>query len=106
MSARPTLIFDFDSTLVDFETLEALADTALADAPGAADKRAQIAALTDQAMAGEIEFGEALRRRLALLPLTRAHAICFGAIWTALALFTFDGLRAAHRARIAAAEIA
>ncbi|MBX3560266.1 MAG: EamA family transporter RarD [Sphingomonas sp.] len=39
-------------------------------------------------------------------PLTRAHAICFGAIWTALALFTFDGLRAAHRARIAAAEIA
>ncbi len=38
-------------------------------------------------------------------PLTRAHAICFGAIWTALALFTFDGLRAAHRAR-AAAEIA
>jgi chloramphenicol-sensitive protein RarD len=39
-------------------------------------------------------------------PLTRAHAICFGAIWTALALFTFDGLRAAHRARIRAAEIA
>lgn len=73
MSARPTLIFDFDSTLVDFETLEALADIALADAPGAADTRAQIAALTDQAMAGEIEFGEALRRRLALLPLTRAH---------------------------------
>ena len=32
MSARPTLIFDFDSTLVDFETLEALADIALADA--------------------------------------------------------------------------
>lgn len=38
-------------------------------------------------------------------PLTRAHMICFGAIWTALALFTFDGLRAAHRAR-ASAEIA
>lgn len=73
MSARPTLIFDFDLTLVDFETLEALADIALADAPGAADTRAQIAALTDQAMAGDIEFGEALRRRLALLPLTRAH---------------------------------
>lgn len=73
MSARPTLIFDFDSTLVDFETLEALADIALADAPGAVETRAQIAALTDQAMAGEIEFGEALRRRLALLPLTRAH---------------------------------
>ena len=49
MSARPTLIFDFDSTLVDFETLEALADIALADAPGAVETRAQIAALTDQA---------------------------------------------------------
>ena len=71
MSARPTLIFDFDSTLVQFETLEALADLALAGDPTAASVRAQIAALTDQAMAGEIDFGHALRQRLALLPLTR-----------------------------------
>ena len=73
MTARPTLIFDFDSTLVDFETLEALADLALADAPQAEATRAEIAALTDQAMAGDLAFGEALRRRLALLPLTRDH---------------------------------
>ena len=73
MSARPTLIFDFDSTLVDFETLEALADIALADTPDAGAVRARIAALTDQAMAGEIGFGDALRQRLALLPLTRDH---------------------------------
>ena len=90
MSARPTLIFDFDSTLVDFETLEALADIALADAPGAAETRAQIAALTDQAMAGELEFGEALRRRLALLPLTRAHV-------SALAQTASDHLTASVR---------
>ncbi|RZJ88831.1 MAG: phosphoglycerate dehydrogenase, partial [Brevundimonas sp.] len=73
MSASPILIFDFDSTLVQFETLDALADMVLASDPGSAALRAQIAELTDQAMAGEIEFGDALRRRLALLPLQREH---------------------------------
>ncbi|MES2835645.1 MAG: phosphoglycerate dehydrogenase [Pseudomonadota bacterium] len=69
----PTFVFDFDSTLVDFETLEALADLCLEGSPEAAVVRAEIVAMTDQAMAGEIAFDEALRRRLALLPLTRAH---------------------------------
>ncbi|MGQ2990116.1 MAG: phosphoglycerate dehydrogenase [Brevundimonas sp.] len=73
MSAQPTLIFDFDSTLVRIETLEALADLALEGHPEAAAIREQVADLTDQAMAGELPFGEALRRRLALLPLTREH---------------------------------
>jgi chloramphenicol-sensitive protein RarD len=35
-------------------------------------------------------------------PFTRAHALCFGAIWAALAIFSVEGLRAA-RARVAAA---
>lgn len=69
----PTFVFDFDSTLVEFETLEALADLCLAGSADAAAVRAEIGRLTDQAMAGEIAFDEALRRRLALLPLTRAH---------------------------------
>ncbi|MBX9576113.1 MAG: phosphoglycerate dehydrogenase [Caulobacteraceae bacterium] len=69
----PTLIFDFDSTLVDFETLELLAELSLADAPDAAERRAQVAELTDRAMAGEIGFAEALETRLALLPITREH---------------------------------
>ena len=73
MTQRPTLIFDFDSTLVGFETLEALADVALDGAPDAEAVRSEIAVLTDRAMAGEIPFGEALRRRLALLPLRREH---------------------------------
>ncbi len=73
MADTPTLIFDFDSTLVRVETLEALADIALEGRPDAADVRAEIARLTDQAMAGQIAFGDALRRRLALLPLTQAH---------------------------------
>ncbi|MGQ0659921.1 EamA family transporter RarD [Sphingosinicella sp.] len=33
-------------------------------------------------------------------PLTTAHLICFGAIWTALALVAIDGWRAARRARV------
>ncbi|MGH7026172.1 phosphoglycerate dehydrogenase [Brevundimonas sp.] len=69
----PVFIFDFDSTLVRIETLEALAEIALSDAPDAAAKKAEIAALTDQAMSGQVDFGTALRRRLDLLSLTRAH---------------------------------
>lgn len=71
--AAPTLIFDFDSTLVDFETLEALAELSLADAPDAAERRARVAELTDAAMAGRIDFADALTQRLALLPVTREH---------------------------------
>ena len=73
MADPATLIFDFDSTLVRIETLEALADIALADHPQADAIRAQVARLTDQAMSGQIGFGDALRERLALLPLTRNH---------------------------------
>jgi D-3-phosphoglycerate dehydrogenase / 2-oxoglutarate reductase len=75
MADPTTYVFDFDSTLVRIETLEALADIALAGAPDAAAIRAEIADLTDQAMAGDLAFGEALRRRLALLPLTRDHVL-------------------------------
>jgi D-3-phosphoglycerate dehydrogenase len=73
MTAAPTLIFDFDSTLVRIETLEALADIALEGHADAASVRAEVAALTDRAMSGEIDFGQALRARLALLPLRREH---------------------------------
>jgi len=69
----PVFIFDFDSTLVRIETLEALADIALSDAPDAAAKKAEIASLTDQAMSGQVDFGTALRRRLELLALTRVQ---------------------------------
>ncbi len=77
--ADATFVFDFDSTLVRVETLEVLADIALAGSPEAASVRAEIGRLTDQAMAGEIGFGEALNRRLALLPLTRDHIAALAA---------------------------
>ena len=71
--ADATFVFDFDSTLVDFETFEALAELALEGSPDASSVQAEIGRLTDLAMAGEMPFTEALKRRLALLPLTRAH---------------------------------
>ncbi len=73
MIAPSVLVFDFDSTLVRIETLEALGDIALAGHPQADELREQVAVLTDQAMNGDLPFGEALRRRLSLLPLTRDH---------------------------------
>jgi chloramphenicol-sensitive protein RarD len=39
-------------------------------------------------------------------PLTAAHLVCFGAIWTALAIFVTEGVRAARAASAAAAEAA
>jgi len=53
------LIADMDSTIVTSETLDDLAAAA-----GIAD---QVAPITDRAMRGEIEFAEALRRRVNLL---------------------------------------
>jgi len=61
-----TFVFDFDSTLVDFETLDLLAEVSGADA-------AEIAAITNRAMTGEIDFGEALRQRMALLRANGDH---------------------------------
>lgn len=73
MSVETSLIFDFDSTLVTIETLDKLANIALAGAP---DRDAQVAAIEDitrQGMLGEIGFGESLSRRLAELPITATH---------------------------------
>lgn len=54
------LVLDMDSTLVDMETIDELGT--------ASGKKAQIAAITEAAMRGEIaDYAESLRRRLALL---------------------------------------
>jgi len=53
------LAMDMDSTLITIECIDELADLA--------GKRAEIAAVTEQAMRGEIEFRESLRRRVAAL---------------------------------------
>lgn len=71
--STPFFLFDFDSTLVRLETLEALGEIALKGAPDADVRLAEISGLTDRAMAGELDFGETLTRRLELLDLRRDH---------------------------------
>ncbi len=53
------LVADMDSTIIGAECLDELADYA--------GVKPQVAAITEQAMRGEIEFGSALRQRVALL---------------------------------------
>nr|WP_296818985.1 phosphoglycerate dehydrogenase [Brevundimonas sp.] len=73
MRRLPILLLDFDSTLVGFETLEALAEVALEGRPDADTRRAEIARLTDEAMEGRLDFNEALTQRLALVEADRGH---------------------------------
>ena len=53
------LAMDMDSTLITIECIDELGDFA--------GKKAEIAAITAQAMRGEIEYRESLRRRVAAL---------------------------------------
>lgn len=53
------VVFDMDSTLIDAETINELAAAA-----GVGDRVAEI---TDRAMNGELDYGEALRERVGLL---------------------------------------
>jgi len=69
----PYLVFDFDSTFTQVEGLDELAAIALQGQPGQAAAVAQIRALTDQGMAGEIGLQESLSRRLALLGAHKKH---------------------------------
>ena len=54
------IAFDMDSTLINIECIDEVAD--------AADRKAEVAAITEAAMRGEItDFKDSLRRRVALL---------------------------------------
>jgi phosphoserine phosphatase len=53
------LVMDMDSTLITIETIDELADLV--------GLKPQVAAITAQAMRGEIEYNESLQRRVALL---------------------------------------
>jgi phosphoserine phosphatase len=60
--------FDMDTTLIDIECIDELAD--------AAGRKAEVAAITEAAMRGDIsDFKESLRRRLALLEGVPASAL-------------------------------
>lgn len=53
------VVFDVDSTLIEDEVIELLAEVA--------GKRAEVAAVTERAMAGELDFAESLIARVATL---------------------------------------
>ena len=59
-----TLLCDFDSTLIQTETLEVLAEVISADNLAL---KTQIETLTNRAMSGELDFHEALQARITLL---------------------------------------
>src|SRR5271154_1617618 len=69
---KKLLVADMDSTIINVECLDELADMA--------GLKPQVAAITERAMRGEIEFAGALRERVALLKgldlsaLERVHA--------------------------------
>ncbi len=68
-----TLILDFDSTLVQVESLELLAQISLATLPNRRERYQQIKALTEAAMEGKISFAEALEKRIQLLQAYAHH---------------------------------
>jgi D-3-phosphoglycerate dehydrogenase len=68
-----SLFFDFDSTIVDVETLDVLAEAALDGNPDKARLLSEIKDTTTQAMEGRIPFTEALTRRMGLIAPRREH---------------------------------
>ena len=56
---RFLIVLDVDSTIIEDEVIELLAD--------AAGSRAEVADVTERAMAGELDFAESLRARVATL---------------------------------------
>jgi D-3-phosphoglycerate dehydrogenase len=72
----PTVVVDFDSTLVSCESLEEILRPRLAGRP---DLVREIREITDLGMAGEIPFAESLARRLSIAPPSRADVRRFAA---------------------------
>ena len=68
-----SIIIDFDSTIVQVESLEDLASIALRGRTDCEERVKAITDLTNQAMAGLLCFDEALARRVPLLGARREH---------------------------------
>ncbi len=67
MTENQYYIFDFDSTFVQVEALEELAEITLKNAKDREKALQQIKLLTDQGIEGQISFTDGLRKRLAIL---------------------------------------
>jgi len=71
----PTIIFDFDSTLIDCESLDEILARTLKDRPADAER---IRAITVDGMEGRIAFRESMERRLAIAKPSKADVEGFG----------------------------
>ena len=67
------LIFDFDSTFIQLETIEVLAEFALSNNKNKTIVLNKIKDITDLAMSGKISFKEALSNRISMLNLNQKH---------------------------------
>lgn len=65
------VVFDVDSTLLAVESLDFAVARALAGAPDGAGRAARLSAITDQGMAGTLDFRASLEQRIAIAGLTR-----------------------------------
>ena len=71
-----SLIIDFDSTFIKTEFLDELATYLVKSGDVKKSAIAEIEAITEQGMRGEVAFGESLRRRLKLLRFVRKDIDC------------------------------
>ena len=69
------LIFDFDSTICRFETIEVLAEIALKNKENKEKILNDIKKITSQAMDGKISFPYALQKRVSLLNIKKEHLL-------------------------------
>ncbi len=68
-----TFLIDFDSTFIQVESLEILADIALHNLPDKNERLQAIRTITDQAMIGRYSYQESLVERMKLLDLMPHH---------------------------------
>ncbi|HRE32820.1 MAG TPA: HAD-IB family phosphatase, partial [Candidatus Berkiella sp.] len=73
MSRNTTFLFDFDSTFIQVESLEILADIALANHSEKVERLKTIQSITEQAMEGRYSYQESLAERMKLLDLNQNH---------------------------------
>ena len=84
-------VFDVDSTLLRVESLDFAVERALKRAKDGAKRAEALKALTDQGMAGELDFRQSLERRLEIAKLTEKQV---SAAAEALARETTPGMAA------------
>jgi len=73
MSGNKHFVIDFDSTFTQVEALDVLGEISLATDPDKKKNLAEVEALTDRGMKGEMSFRESLEERLRLLKANKSH---------------------------------